>query len=260
MNLSNNTILITGGGSGIGFALAKKFIQLNNRVIICGRNLEKLKTAKQKYPSIEIIQCDVSDDHSVETLVQEILETHPNLNFLVNNAGIMKMWNIRRETTNIREQKTEILTNFFGTIQLTQSLIPHLLGQKNSAVLNVSSGLAFVPMPAAPIYNATKAAIHSYSISVRQQLQNTPIKIFEVLPAAIETQMATDMEKIIGIENSGPKMSPEKLAELTIKGIKNDTYEIRPGMANMLYHLHRFTPSLAQNMIRKQSEKILLKL
>jgi len=260
VNLSNNTILITGGGSGIGFALAKKFIQLNNRVIICGRNLEKLKTAKQKYPSIEIIQCDVSDDHSVETLVQEILETHPNLNFLVNNAGIMKMWNIRRETTNIREQKTEILTNFFGTIQLTQSLIPHLLGQKNSAVLNVSSGLAFVPMPAAPIYNATKAAIHSYSISVRQQLQNTPIKIFEVLPAAIETQMATDMEKIIGIENSGPKMSPEKLAELTIKGIKNDTYEIRPGMANMLYHLHRFTPSLAQNMIRKQSEKILLKL
>ncbi|MFB9841393.1 SDR family oxidoreductase [Mucilaginibacter ginsenosidivorans] len=260
MDLSNNTILITGGGSGIGFTLAKKFIQLNNRVIICGRNLEKLKAAKQKYPSIEIIQCDVSDEHSVETLVQEILETHPNLNFLVNNAGIMKMWNIRRETTNIREQKKEILTNFFGTVQLTQSLIPHLLGQKNSAVLNVSSGLAFVPMSAAPIYNATKAAIHSYSISIRQQLQNTAIKIFEVLPAAIETQMATDMEKIIGIENSGPKMSPEKLAELTIKGIKNDTYEIRPGMANMLYHLHRFTPSLAQNMIRKQSEKILLKL
>lgn len=115
-------------------------------------------------------------------------------------------------------------------------------------------------MSAAPIYNAMKAAIHSYSISVRQQLQNTSVKIFEVLPAAIETQMATDMEKIIGIESNGPKMSPEKLAELTIKGLKNDTYEMRPGMANMLYHLHRFFPSLAQNVIRKQSEKILPKL
>ena len=260
VNLSHNTILITGGGSGIGFALAKEFIQLNNRVIICGRNLERLKTAKQKFPSIEIIQCDVSDENSVETLVQEIQEKYPDLNFLVNNAGIMKMWNIQRETTNTREQKAEILINFFGTVQLTQSLIPHLLKQKNSAVLNVSSALAFAPMSAAPIYNAMKAAMHSYSISIRQQLQNTSIKIFEVLPAAIETQMATDMEKIIGIENSGPKMSPEKLAELTIKGMKNDTYEMRPGMANTLYHLHRFFPLLAQNMIRKQSEKILPKL
>lgn len=260
MNLSGNTILITGGGSGIGLALAKVFIQLNNRVIICGRNLEKLKTAKQKFPSVEIIQCDVSDENSVETLVREIQENYPDLNFLVNNAGIMKMWNIQHETTNIQEQKAEILINFFGTVQLTQSLIPQLLKQKKSFVLNVSSALAFAPMSAAPIYNAMKAAIHSYSISVRQQLQNTSIKIFEVLPAAIETQMAADMEKIIGIEDSGPKMSPEKLAALIIRGLKNNAYEMRPGMANLLYHLHRFFPLLAQNMIRKQSDKILSKL
>lgn len=260
MNLSGNTILVTGGGSGIGLALAKEFIRLDNRVIICGRNSEKLKTAKKTFPSIETIPCDVSDEYSVETLVQEVHEHYPDLNFLINNAGIMKMWNIRHKTANTREQKAEILTNFFGTVQLTQSLIPHLLKKKNSAILNVSSGLAFVPLSAAPIYNATKAAIHSYSISIRQQLQNTSIKIFEVLPAAIETQMATDMEKIIGIENSGPKMSPQKLAELTIKGIKNDSYEMRPGMANMLFYLHRFFPLLAQNLIRKQSEKILPKL
>lgn len=115
-------------------------------------------------------------------------------------------------------------------------------------------------MPAAPIYNATKAALHSYSISIRQQLQNTTIKVFEVLPAAIETQMATDMEKLIGIKNNGPKMSPDKLALLTLKGVKNNHYEIRSGVANMFYYIHRFFPSVAQSMLRKQSEKILPKL
>lgn len=178
MNLSNNTILITGGGSGIGLALAKEFIQLNNRVIICGRNLEKLKTAKQE----------------------------------------------------------------------------------NSTMLNVSSALAFVPMSAAPIYNATKAALHSYSTSIRQQLQNTNIKVIELLPAAIVTDMAIEMEKSLGIENNGPKMTPEKLAMLTIRGLKNDVVEIRPGMANTLYFIHRIFPSLAQKMIASQSKKMLLKL
>ncbi len=260
MNLSNNTILITGGGSGIGLALAKEFILLNNRVIICGRNLEKLKNAKQKFPSIEIIQCDVSDENSVETLVQEIQEKYPNLNFLINNAGIMKMWNIQHETTNTQEQKAEILINFFGTVQLTQSLIPHLLKQKNSTILNVSSALAFVPMSATPIYNATKAALHSYSISIRQQLQNTNIKVVELMPAAIETDMAIEMEKSLGIENNSPKMTPKKLAMLTLKGLKNDIFEIRPGMANTLYIVHRMFPSLAEKMIANQSKKMLLRL
>lgn len=260
MNLSGNTILITGGGSGIGLALAKEFIQLNNRVIICGRNLEKLKNAKQKFPSIEIIQCDVSDENSVEALVQAIQEKYPDLNFLVNNAGIMKMWNIQHATTNTQEQKAEILTNFFGAVQLTQSLIPHLLKQTNSFVLNVSSALAYVPMSAAPIYSATKAALHAYSVSIRQQLANTNVKIFELIPAAIGTDMAAELEKSIGMETDPSKMTPEELAVLAIKGLKDDKLEMRPGMAAALHTIHRIFPSLAKKMIQKQSRKILLKL
>jgi uncharacterized oxidoreductase len=260
MNLSNNTILITGGGSGIGFALAKEFLKHGNKIIISGRNIEKLKIARVNFPELEIIQCDISDEDSVKALVEEINKKYPDLNFLINNAGIMRIWNIQKETASIKEQKQEILTNLFGTIQLTQSLIPHLLKRKNGIILNVSSALAFVPISAAPVYNATKAALHSYSISIRQQLQGTNVKIFELLPGAIETAMANDIEKSLDIENGNPKMSPEKLARLTLKGLKNDTYEIRPGMANTLYIMNRMFPALAEKMLQKQSKKMLGKL
>jgi uncharacterized oxidoreductase len=260
VNVHNNTILITGGGSGIGFALANEFLKHNNKVIITGRNAEKLSTAKKKLPSLEVIQSDISNEDSVQRLVEEVKHNHPGLNFLVNNAGIMRLWNIQREGTSIEEQKKEILINLFGTVQLTQSFIPHLLKQKASVVLNVSSGLAFVPMPVAPIYNATKAALHSYSISIRQQLKNTGIKVIELMPAAIETDMAKEIAKNIGGESDGPKMSPEKLAALTLKALKNDSYEIRPGMANALYLINRFFPGIAERMIQKQSNKILRKL
>ena len=123
----------------------------------------------------------------------------------------MKMWNIQHETTNTQEQKAEILTNLFGAVQLTQSLIPHLLKQTNSFVLNVSSALAYVPMSAAPIYSATKAALHSYSISIRQQLENTNVKIFELIPAAIETDMATEMEKSIGMKTDRSENDTRKI-------------------------------------------------
>jgi uncharacterized oxidoreductase len=260
VNLNNNTILITGGGSGIGLALAVAFLKCGNKIIISGRNIERLKSAKRNFPELEIIQCDISSEASVRALVQEIRQKYPALNFLVNNAGMMRMWNIRRETINLNEQKEEILSNLFGTIQLTQSLLPFLLAQKNSAVLTVSSALAYVPMSAAPVYSATKAALHSYSVSTRQQLQNTGIKIFELLPGAIETEMSVKMEKSLGIESNKAKVLPEKLALLTLKGLKNDKYEIRPGMANSLYIIHRLFPSLAKKILQKQSDQMLAKL
>ena len=259
MNLSNNTILITGGGSGIGLALAEQFLKHSNKVIITGRDIERLKNAKKNFPALEIIQSDISSEDSVITLVKEIKQKYSDLNFLINNAGIMRMWNIQKETTNIKEQKAEILTNVFGTIQLTQSLIPHLLNQKTSIILNVSSAVAYAPMSVMPVYCATKAALHSYSISIREQLQNTNIKVFELLPAGVDTEMAQEVERTLGI-NMGPKMAPDKLAILTLKGLKNDTYEIRPGMANMLYKMNRISPSLVKKMFAKESKKILIKL
>lgn len=259
MNLTNNTILITGGGSGIGLALAKELLKHGNKIIISGRDFERLENAKNNSPALEIIQCDISNEDSVKALVKEIKQKYFGFNFLINNAGMMRMWNIQKETTKIKEQKEEILTNIFGTIQLTQSLIPQLSRQKNSIILNVSSALAFAPMSAMPVYNATKAALHSYSISIREQLQNTSIKVFELLPAGIDTEMTRHVEKTLGID-MGSKMSPDKLAMLTLKGLKNDTYEIRPGMANTLYMMNRFFPSLVKKMFAKESKKILIKL
>lgn len=130
MNLTNNTILITGGGSGIGLALAKELLKHRNKIIINGRDIEKLKQAKKNYPELEFIQCDISKEDDVKKFAQEIQRKYPDLNFLINNAGLMRMWNIQKETTNIAQQKEEILTNIFGTVQLTQSLIPHLSKQK----------------------------------------------------------------------------------------------------------------------------------
>ena len=259
MNLTNNTILITGGGSGIGLALVKELLKHNNKIIISGRDIEKLKSAKKIFPELEIIQCDISNEDSVKALVQEIKQKYSSLNFLINNAGIMRMWNIQKETTDITEQKAEILTNVFGTIQLTQSLIPHLSKQKNSFILTVSSAVAYAPMSVMPVYCATKAALHSYSISIREQLQNTNIKVFELLPAGVDTEMAHEVERNLGID-MGPKMAPDKLAILTLKGLANDTYEMRPGMANMLYKMNRFFPSLVKKMFAKESKKILTKL
>ena len=164
---------------------------------------------------------------------------------------MMRMWNIQKKTTNIKEQKAEVLTNVFGTIQLTQSLIPHLSKQKNSFILNISSAVAYAPMSVMPVYSATKAALHSYSISIREQLQNTNIKVFELLPPGVDTEMARVVEKAFGID-MGPKMAPDELAILTLKGLKNDTYEIRPGMTKMLYILSRIFPSLVKKMFAKE--------
>src|SRR6185437_4766554 len=259
MNLSNNTILITGGGSGIGLALAVELLNYNNKIIIAGRNIEKLQLAQTNHPKLEILQVDISDEASVKKLTYEVLEKYPDLNFLINNAGVINLWKIKTKKVSISGQKAELLTNVFGTIQLTQSLIPFLLNKKNATILNVSSALAFVPMASAPIYSATKAALHSYTISLRQQLHGTNVKIFEVLPAAVNTDMSSHIEKKAGIKDGGQGMPPEKLSILILKGLKKDNFEIRPGMSNMLYYLNRVFPALVEGMLEKQSKKMLIK-
>lgn len=251
MYLTNNTILITGGGSGIGLALAKELLNHGNKIIISGRNLEKLKWAKRQFPELEIIQCDISSEDSVTALVNEVEQKYPDLNGLINNAGIMGSWDIQKNDADIQGQKDEILTNIWGTIQLTQSLIRQLSNQKNSFILTVSSALAYAPFSAFPVYCATKAALHSYTISIREQLQNTSIKVFELLAPLVETEM------VAHIKMSMPKMTTDQLATLTLNGLKKDNYEIRPGMANMLYLMSRFLPFVIKKSLAKESNKVL---
>jgi uncharacterized oxidoreductase len=160
MKLTNNTILITGGGSGIGRGLAEALHALGNKVIIAGRRQKTLEETTDANPGMASVILDLDDPAAIQSFVEEVTELHPKLNVLINNAGIMRPENLK--APNVKDAEDIITTNLLGPIRLTGALVPHLQKQANAAIINVSSGLAFVPFPATPTYSATKAALHSH--------------------------------------------------------------------------------------------------
>ena len=193
MNMQGNTILITGGGSGIGLALAEALHALGNRVIIAGRRAEPLEAAvaanRGKGPGMSSAVLDVEDAGAISGFATRILSDHPALNVLVNNAGIMRPEDLLAEPVYLGDAEAMIATNLLGPIRLTAALLPHLKRQASATVINVTSGLAFVPLTATPTYNATKAAMHSYSQSLRFQLRETPVQVIEWVPPAVATDL-----------------------------------------------------------------------
>ena len=199
MQLASNTILITGGGSGIGLALAERFLRLNNQVIICGRREQKLAEVKQRHPSMLTRVCDVSSSSGREQLAEWATNTFPALNVLVNNAGIQRRVPLTTER-NWQAMHEEIAINLDAPLHLTTLFLDHLLrraadlkvgatNQKNAAIVNVTSGLAFVPLAETPVYCATKAALHSFTLSLRHQLSGTPVEVVEIIPPAVDTDL-----------------------------------------------------------------------
>lgn len=187
MRMNGNTILITGGGSGIGLGLAEAFHARDNKVVIAGRNENKLKTAVAKHPGMEHATVDVADPDDVKRFAHEVGERFPALNVLVNNAGIMKMERIVDADASTAE--AIIAINLLGPIRLTAALLPVLRRQTRSAVINVSSGLAHVPMAATPTYSATKSALHAYSDAMRHQLKDTTTQVIEIAPPYVQTYL-----------------------------------------------------------------------
>ena len=187
MNLTGNTILITGGGSGIGRALAEQLHQRGNQVIIAGRRLEALNAVTAANPGMQSITLDVADPAAIRSATLRLIGDYPALNVLVNNAGIMRRENLLKAATG--DAEAMVATNLLGPIRLTAALLPHLICQPSAAILNVSSGLAFVPMAATPTYCATKAAIHSYTQSLRYQLKDTAIQVIEIVPPWVATEL-----------------------------------------------------------------------
>jgi len=188
MQLSGNTILITGGGTGIGRALARRFSDRGNEVILCGRRAEKLAEARETMPRIQTMVCDVGNAAAREKLVEHILEEFPDLNVLVNNAGIQR----KNDLTQSEEWAVtyaEIAINLEAPIHLTRLLYPHLAGKENAAILNVTSGLSFVPLANVPVYCATKAGLHSFTLSTRWQYRDRGIEVIEVIPPAVDTDL-----------------------------------------------------------------------
>lgn len=188
MELKSRTVLITGGGSGIGFALAERFVTAGSRVIICGRRAGKLKEARTKYPQMDTRVCDLADPAERTALLAWVTDKYPGLNTLVNNAGIQQRIQLQQQP-DWETLHRETAINLDAPIHLAALFIPHLLKQKKSAIVNVTSGLAFVPLANVPVYCATKAALHSFTLSLRHQLTGTPIDVIEIIPPAVDTDL-----------------------------------------------------------------------
>jgi len=187
MKLSGNTILITGGGSGIGRELAHRFHALGNKVIVAGRRREQLDETVSGREGMDAIELDVSDPASIEAAARELLRDHPDLNVVINNAGIMIYEPLDRGR-DLSVPEATITTNLLGPIRLIDALIDHLKSQPDSAIVNVSSGLAFVPLVGAPTYSATKAAMHSYTLSLRGALKGQ-VEVIELIPPGVQTEL-----------------------------------------------------------------------
>jgi uncharacterized oxidoreductase len=228
MKISGNTVLITGGSTGIGFALAASFCDAGNKVIICGRNEEKLRSAKGSLPEIETRRCDISDLNEVQSLVEWVTTNFSDLNVLVNNAGIQRAIDLKKGVQELFAVEDEIAINFRSQVILAEYFVPIFLRmQSMTAIVNVSSGLGLVPLAKFPIYCATKAAIHSFTISLRRQLGDTQIKVFEVIPPTVyDTYL-----KGKPLEKSDYSVSSPEVADAVMKGLERDDYEIGIGPA-----------------------------
>ena len=187
MNLSNRTILVTGGSGGIGLGLAEAFHHAKSRVIICGRDQAKLEAVESRLPWITAIACDVGDARQREDLARDVLRRFPDLDILVNNAGIQRYIDLKKGFDELKSGEDEIAINFISTLELTALFIGHLMTRPSAAVINVSSALGLMPMVNMPVYCATKAAIHTYTLVLRQQLKDTSVKVVEILPPMVDT-------------------------------------------------------------------------
>lgn len=223
MNTSGNNILITGGATGIGFALAEAFSNAGNDILICGRREEKLRSAKERLPALHTMRCDISKGKNRNELYE--LAKSEGINVLVNNAGIQRSIDLSRGDEDLLKNDDEIEINLKAQIYLSALFIPMLKEHNESAIINVSSGLAFVPMSRFPIYCATKAAMHSFSMSLRHQLKETRISVFEVIPPTVhDTEL-----KGRPINKTDWSVSASEVAASVMDGLKANTYEIAVG-------------------------------
>ena len=190
MNLATNTVLLTGGASGIGLALAVRFLRAGSTVIIVGRRDDKLTVARQNYPGLVVRQCDIAEPAQRQELVLWATATYPNLNVLVNNAGIQNRIQLAHDhDTDWETRRQELVINVEAPIHLSTLLVPHLRQRAGAAIINVTSGLSFAPAAFVPIYSATKAALHSFTLSLRHQLKPEGIAVLEIVPPAVDTDL-----------------------------------------------------------------------
>jgi uncharacterized oxidoreductase len=240
MKISGNTVLITGGATGIGFSLAKQLIKAGNEVIICGRRRATLIEAKTKLPQIHTKVCDVSNPKDRDALHRWVVSNFKGINILINNAGIQRMIDLKGGIKELSQNGNEVDINLSAPMYLSAYFIPVFLRQKEAAIVNVSSGLGFIPLAILPVYCATKAAIHSFTVSLRHQLKNTSIKVFEIIPPAVDTELDKGARDRRGQTHKG--IQPSEVAMSALKALENDEFECAIGMAKNLVMGARSNP------------------
>lgn len=264
MKLVNKTILITGGTSGIGLALATLLIANGNTVIVTGRNLHALEQTRVALPGVHALQSDVSDPAAIIRLHDEVIGRFPALDVLINNAGVMRKldFTVTHDVNDVSDVgdvgdesdvTREIDINLSGPIRMTQQFLPHLQSMPNAAIVNVSSGLAFVPFPQFPVYSATKAALHAFSKALRVQLAHTSVRVIEVAPPAVKTALFNNaFEGMFGVKTA---MDAHRLAAKVIAAIEAGQSEIRPGISQLLMIMSRIAPALALQQMARLGRK-----
>jgi uncharacterized oxidoreductase len=253
MQLENSTILITGGSSGIGLEFVKQLIAHKpSAILITGRDISRLELVKHKYPQVHIFQSDVSDPEAIKQLYQMVTAQFPELNIIINNAGIMRNINLLDTGADQHDITAEIAIDLSGPIRMVQQFLPHLLGKPSAAIMNISSGLAFVPFPISPVYSAAKAGLHAYTRVLRLQLKATKIKVFELAPPSTETPLQKDFT---GLVDSSHNMAADKMISIAIKGLLNDDLEIKPGFSKVLKLMSRLMPEFFLNFLDKTLQK-----
>lgn len=236
MRTTGNTILITGGSAGIGLEIAKLLSATGNQVIITGRNQDRLDTALSQLPNAVGILSDVSDAADVESLVARLNSEFPTLNIVINNAGRALLHNLLTDRNGFDVAEDEMRTNYLSVIRLNQLLLPQLTMQAEAAIVNVSSIVAIVP-GSLSTYSASKAALHSYTQSLRIALAkaNSNVQVYELMPPLVDTEFSAP----IGGKNG---ISAARVAAELLDGLKNDTYEIRVGNTQVIYDLYLKSP------------------
>jgi uncharacterized oxidoreductase len=242
MNLTGNTILITGGGSGIGRGLAEAFLALGNQIVIAGRRKEALDATTAANPGMKSIQLDIESPAAIRSFAAELAASFPTLNVLINNAGIMRPENLLAQQDDLADAEAIVTTNLLGPIRLTAALLPLLQKQPHSTIVNVSSGLAFLPLALTPTYCATKAAIHSYTLSLRYQLKSTTTEVLELIPPYVATDLmsgasdprAMPLHKFLAEVMNIVKRQPTP-AEICVENVKGLRFAAESGKFDAIF-------------------------
>ncbi len=246
MRANGNTALITGGGTGIGFALARALRDSGNTVIICGRSAEALQRATAALPGLIAIRCDLADPAERGSLAAELTRRFPKLNLLVNNAGALEVCDLT-QPAHVQVLEFEIAINLLAPVALTSLLLPLLAQQSAATIVNVTSGYVFLPSARTAPYCATKVALHTLTQSLRFALRGTPIEVVEVMPPAVDTALAAHYH--------GAKLTPDQVARAILRGLLRNQEDIVIGVSRLARLLGRLAPHTAFQLMNLMEEK-----